>query len=794
MKLEAIHSRIGARSRLAWAGALALTAGLIFGNSAANAAPPPAKSRIGNQASASYTDSSNTVQLTTSNLVETTIQQVGSFTLDGINQVTTTVVNTKTGATGTTLYAPHTLINTGNGADTFNITVVDDSSRLSRVQVYLDGGNGFPTGPALCTGVTTSCVIPAQSIAGNNGVFQFLVAYTIPSSATAPAGAYDTATITVTPGTPALYTAPNTSAADKDQINLTPLAAFSVTKVIGAPGVPAPGNVDWPVTYSSGPRSTSTGCNTNWSSTLASSASCQYVVFTLNVNNTGGAAGKFVLTDNLPAGFTYVTNSAVWSTFGGLALGDGSGGDPAGISYQFTGTTLTAVIEQINPNVVQSISFVALVNTNAGATNTTNVAHYNSVDAPTATVTNPGTVPSVTNPVTYTVKAAYAILLGANPSDITSAIDTVAGITPNTSSNDTTTVASAAAGSTIKYAQIAHNHGDASDVVDLSVGSSTFPSGTIFTFFRADGMTPMVDTSGNEIPDTGPIAAGSSVNFVVRATLPANASVGSGPFEAIIRGTSVGDKTKIESTRDSLTSVIGSLVDLTNSASGTGVGSSGAGDLGPGPSPSPTTTVTTPAGTGAIFSLFVKNNDTIGPPTQTYTLQASQTNSFPGNLPANWNVKFVAAGAGCSGAALTTVSVTAGGQQPVDACVTPPSNQVAVTAQTIYFRVVSNSPASTGQLVSDTKTDAVTVILAQTYSATLSPSNNGQVSPAGSVTYAHTLTNNGTQSCAGPYTVVASLPIADTNAGWSTALSQGRRRRCVCQTELHRCLQANRCL
>lgn len=507
MRIEATYPRTGEKPALAWASAIALTFGLLFGSSNASAAPPPANTVIGNQASASYTDPSGVLQLATSNLVQTTIQQVGSFTLDGFNQPTTNIVNTSSGAAGTIIYAPHVLTNTGNGTDTFTIRAVDDNSRFSRVEVFADSSlNGKPTGPALCTATPTPCVISAQSVAGNNGVFQFLVAYTIPATATTPTTPYDTATITATPGTPALYTASNSSVVDKDQVNLTTLAAF------------------------------------------------------------------------------------------------------------------------------------------------------------------------------------------------------------------------------------------------------------------------MLDSNGDGIADTGPVAAGASTNFVVRVTLPAGVAVASGPYTAIIRGTSAGDSSKIEATRDTLTSVIGSLVDLTNSAAGTGIGSVGGGDLGPGPSPSPTTTVTTPAGQGAIFPLFIKNNDTAGPATQTYTLQASQSNSFPGNLPIGWSVKFVASGAGCSGTGITTTTVAAGAQQAIEACVTPPSNQLPVIAQVIYFRVLSSNSASTGASVSDTKTDAVTVTSAQTYSATLSPSNSGQVSLPGSVTYAHTLTNTGTQSCVGPYTLAATLSPADTAAGWTAVL------------------------
>ena len=88
----------------------------------------------------------------------------------------------------------------------------------------------------------------------------------------------------------------------------------------------------------------------------------------------------------------------------------------------------------------------------------------------------------------------------------------------------------------------------------------------------------------------------------------------------------------------------------------------------------------------------------------------------------------------------------------------------------IYFRVSSTIATSTGAVAIDTKTDAVTVTAANTYGATLTPNNNGQVAPGGSVVYAHTLTNIGAQSCVGPYNFTATLPAADTTAGWSTAL------------------------
>ena len=117
-----IH-RLGIKPKAAWAGAAALTVGFLLGSTSVLAAAPPANSIIGNQASASYTDPNGLTQLASSNLVQTTVQQVGAFNLDGITTVTTTVINTKVGAAGGTVYAPHVLTNTGNGTDGFNIKV-----------------------------------------------------------------------------------------------------------------------------------------------------------------------------------------------------------------------------------------------------------------------------------------------------------------------------------------------------------------------------------------------------------------------------------------------------------------------------------------------------------------------------------------------------------------------------------------------------------------------------------------------------------------------------------------------
>ncbi|MDB5743497.1 MAG: conserved repeat domain protein [Polaromonas sp.] len=765
--------RTGAKPVAAWVGTAALTLGFLFGSPAAFAVAPLANTVIGNQASASYTDPNGITQLASSNLVQTTVQQVGSFNLDGQSAVTTTVVNTKTGAAGATVYAPHTLTNTGNGADKFIITVDSAAAGFSRVEVFADAnGDGLPDNTtALCTATpAATCSVPAQTVAGNNGVFQFVVAYSIPNAATTPTTPFAVGTVkaVVDPTSPVIATyGANTQAADVDNVNLTIVAAFNATKAIGTPAVAwsLNGGV-WPVATTTGPRSVAS-CAATTAGAISPAAGCVYTTYTLNLSNTGGAVGKIAISDTLPSGFTYVPGSAVWSSAPGAVLTDAALGDPAGIDFRATGNTVTAVVAALNPNVTQSVSFVVLVNDTAsiGTSSTTNTATYNPSDAPAATSAAPGTLGSSTNPASYTVTASYSLAMGSVASTAVTAKDTVPG-TPNGTAADLTVRPSVSPGGSVVFTQTVYNTGNATDTVNVTAQNVTFPTGTTFQFFNAGGVVALLDTTGDGVVDTGPIAVNSSVSIIVRANVPAGTTA-AGPYTVNVRGVSAGDTSKIDATQDQVTALIASaaLIDLTNTAVGTGIGNVGSGDLGAGPSPSATTTVSTPAGSSALFTLFLKNNDSI---INSYNLSASQTAAFPGSLPAGWTVKYVAGGATCSAAAISQpVAVAVAAQVQVDACVTPPVSQTPVVAQPMYFRVTSTAVASTGAIVSDTKLDAVTVTIANTFGATLTPDNNGQVAAGGSVVYAHTLTSTGAQSC-GSYTLAAS-PTA-TALGWTTVI------------------------
>lgn len=776
-----------------------LASGLLFGGTQAWAAAPPANTVIGNQATANYLDPNGLTQSATSNIVQTTVQQVGSFNLDGFTSETTTVQNTKTGAAGSIVYAPHVLTNTGNGTDTFAIKVTNPgpngSGTLANIAVYADANfDGLPDSTTALCSVTPNpggvCDVPAQSVAGNNGKFGFVVAYALPATVNSSLTPYASATVLATASTTALYTA--TKAANVDNINTTTAAAFNLTKAIQQPstGINAPGGGAWPTAAATGKRSLA-GCATTWAAGMTSTANCQYTVYTLTYSNTGGAPGRFVMQDVIgtgsTAGLKYVAGSAVWSGASGTAMGDGAGSDPAGVDYAFdAGTnTITFVDNTLPVSTPRSISFVVLVTDTAsiGTAGTSNTAMYNPVDAPGVTTTSPGTgVTSVTNTGPFTVLGTYSIALGSASSTAGTALDTTAG-TPNGSAAagaDTTLVTGASAGSFVSFSQTVYNTGNDTDTVNITSnnpgtgGVNAFPAGTTFTYYKADGATPLNDSNGDGAVDTGPIVAGGSTTVVVKAQLPSTLAVAAGVNYALtVVGTSSGDTTKSDTTRDILRDVTGVLVDLTNAATPT----AGSSDIGTGPSASPTTTFTVTAGATVAIPLYVANNDVNPSPgvNNTYTLAASSTTGFPGTLPSGWTVKFVtgavASNVCASATAITSVSVNAGNQSAVTACVTPPTSQAPVTASPLYFQVRSTGNASTGSIVVDTKYDAVTVTAAAlTYAATLTPDNTGQVASGGTVVYAHTLTNTGSGACGTSYTIDAVLPGASVTAGWTTAV------------------------
>lgn len=546
------------------------------------------------------------------------------------------------------------------------------------------------------SGQPTGPPITTTGPLASNAAFKFIVVGTLPGTATA--GQTNAITVTSTSVFDGTKTATNT-----DTTSVTNNAVVTLTKAVSATsGAPNSG----PYTYS------------------------------LTYTNTGNStATAVVISDTLAAGLTYNTGSARWSVTGTTALNDTTLGGPSGTApntltskYDLAGKLFSVTLAQVAPGQSGIISFTVNVaaGTVPGLINNTATESYNN---------GATTVTGSSNTVPFTVTQTASVLMTGQ---------TVAG--------------PAAPGTTVSFTNVVTNTGTGVDTFNITLGANNYPAGTTFQLFKADGVTPLVDTNSDGKPDTGPVAAGLPYNVIVKATIPPNATNSGAPFDLAKTATSVFDPTKSATTNDRLSAIAAAKADLTNNtAGGPGVGA--------GPEAAAVATNPAAPGTSTTFTLVANNT---GPSPDSYNLGASTVSNFASQtLPAAWTVTYKADGgaANCSttGATITnTGSVAAGGSTLVCAVVTVPAGAPAATSD-LYFRILSPTSGAT-----DTLHDAVTVSAVRAISIT--PNGVGQTYPGGSFVYTHTLTNNGNvlESNGSASTIAAAS--ANNQSGFTSAL------------------------
>jgi uncharacterized repeat protein (TIGR01451 family) len=285
--------------------------------------------------------------------VQTTVQQIASLAL---------VANGAQNATpGSVVYYPHSLTNTGNGSDSYNLTSSNAGGfTMTSVQFFLDNGSGTPTGPA----ITSTGVLAAGA------TFKLIAVGTLPNTATAA----QTNTITVT-GTSQFDNTKTVS--NTDLTTVTTNAVVTLTKS---------------ASVASGPAGTA-------------------ITYTLTYTNTGNSTATAVaITDILPAGLTYTANSARWSTTGATVLSDS--GSPSGTApntltsgYTLVTKTLLVTLNQVTAGQSGTISFSAVAAGAPGTLNNTATTSYNNGAA---------TVTGSSNTVPFSVlQTASVTLTGA---------------------------------------------------------------------------------------------------------------------------------------------------------------------------------------------------------------------------------------------------------------------------------------------------------------------------------------------------------------------------------------------
>lgn len=516
------------------------------------------------------------------------------------------------------------------------------------------------------------------------GTFNFVAVGTVPGSVVV--GNANTLTVTATSGFNNTISQANT-----DTTTITAQGVINVTHAIDVAIGPSP-------------------------SVTARTLSVTYT----NTGNT--TATNVTLADVIPSGFTYVAGSGRWTATGSTVLTDGAGGNQSGITYDFGFTQsgrVTAVIDSVAPGASGTLTLQ--VNVNAGLA--------------------PGARPATASTATYTYNDGSSTVPTTNTNTAQYTVQQTASVQVNDS-----TVASAVQGGTVLFTNGVVNAGNGSDTLNLTLTNHAFPSGTTFQLFKADGVTPLLDSNGDGIPDTGPMAASATQNVIVKATLPAG--VHGGPYTIDLVGHSVLDSTKSDNGTDTLTAISTSTVDLTNNTAG-GPGA------GVGPEASAVATTVVGPGSTARVTLAISNSSGTA---DTYNLSATTDGTLATTtLPAGWSIVFRDSN---NNIVSNTGVVNAGTSRTFYADVTSPAN--ASTGFDVYFRAVSPSTSS-----SDALHNAITVTA--TRSLVMSPNNTGQTTAGGTVVYTHTIVNTGNATEGDGSTSTVALSATST-AGFTNVI------------------------
>ena len=668
--------------------ALAISAGFVA--APAWAQSPRAGTSIGNQATATYNDGSNIPRNVQSNSVTTFVQQVTAVDLTDPRAIKS--------APGAPIAFPHTIQNTGNGVDSFAITVSESGTDDFNIgyKIYADANqDGVPDN------TTEITVTPSLQ---PNEKFNFVVVGNVPNTQTVGKNASITVTATSVVA-PTLTPAASATDANADTVAVSNNAIVNVVKSLAGPD-----------------------------------ANGEYTYTLRYTNSANTPASRVVLTDVLNAKLAYVADSGRGSVTGSTLLTDvdtdgAQAGANATVKYSAVGQTVTATIDTVGARTTGSISFRVKVRDNTVPGSIPNTADL-SYDDDNNVATDP--IPGRSNTVDLNVAQTPRVAI---TSDIKA--DAVAQ------------------GSTVVFTNTVTNSGNGTDTFNITLAKpGSFPAGTVFQLFQTGGAATLLDSNGDSIPDTGPLAPGASYDVSVKAILPATASATASAINVIATSTAPGapqtEGVGFATGVDSVPSITASTVDITNRTAGTG-------------------DTATRVGAGAYAPGFIGLARTIAPGTvATFQLSANNNSgrddnyalSFASNptLPTGFSVVFK----DLNGQIITnTGNIPAGGtfdyvaEVTVPAGATPspvPTTEAPQDGIDLVFTVTSGATNATDSIKDNLK-------ISQVRALTATPNNQGQVFPGSSINYAHVITNDGNAT----ETNIA-VSTADSLNGFSSVL------------------------
>ncbi|MFC3901991.1 conserved repeat domain-containing protein [Acinetobacter marinus] len=588
------------------------------------------------------------------------------------------------GTIGSQLDFPHVLTNTGNIADNYQLSLTQstaDQFDLNGVAVYIDRDqNGIPDDNNNLLASGATIRLDAEESA------MLVVVGTIPSDRTA--GNIANFNLTATSQANSTLNATVT-----DSTKVIDDAAIHVTK----------------------------------SQSLSYGKTGTILTYTFTYENTGTAAGRLVLTDTLPADLSYQKSSGKWSNGSGnlTDADDTETGTNAAIIYQASESTGVVAFELASiPALTRgTVSFAVQIDDDAKA-KIPNTANYQVFDS-----ANTVQKATTTNTVIFTVQHELAVVLNNK----SSAPDD-GGDATNAPDNLISVDSAKAGGAEVVFDNYVWNTGQSTDTYNLTINKDNVPECAVVRLYHADGRTLLTDSNADGIIDTGAIASSANKPIKLGVYFPSDCVL-TGTMNFDITATSVTNTAISNSTRDQIVDVvITGESDLYNAEDKSGEGVGEVSDNGVA-----WISKSGSRGSTVVFPLEIKNSGSLS---NNYELFASSAeidlSNITTTLPDGWTVNFYEGDATCStlgGLITNSGNIAAGATKQYCAVVSIPEN-TDVSTTPIWFAMKSPLNAQ-GDSVKDQ------VVVQQYRNLSLVNDQQGQVAVGGTITYLHTLRNNG---------------------------------------------------
>jgi len=759
-----------------------ITIGLLFGLSqSAWSSGTPVNQLIQNQATATYVDANKNAHTAQSNLATIIVGQVYSASMGQDRS--------STASPGQPVYFSHYVKNAGNGTDTYTVELLEtitgqDDSNFEILKVYLDTNfNGEVNDGEDMIAILGS---PGTVSIEADQKVNLIVEVRVPSSALE--NQVLGATLKVTSENSIVIDESDGKGMDgldntnEDHVTITSNAVLIVTKS---------------ATYSH--------------NRTLNDISDDTILFTITLKNTGQSPAYNIeirdVLDLTKFDISSVDDISIEEVNGDFVDGPGvdEGSTGTDTIQGFAPVASNNVNNEVNvANVFgirghddvlppdTTVSFTYRVKIRSDLLANTDIENEVTIlgDVNDDGDTEDGNETIVSNKTIVQVYDVYSLIVSDTGTGMNSGVND--GGDDDNTVNDDQIVDRVASGEQVVFTHTIKNTGNIEDTYELSypnsgVANNSFPAGTVFSFWNIGGNTALLDSNNDGTVDTGPMLPGENITIVIKAQLPAGAYDNDGTnapnYTAVLTATSAGLDTINDTTQSTLYQISPPGVDLTNSPNRGTDSSDGdplvnkhayeTGGI------NPTTTKEGNPGANIVYPLTIENDSGV-PDAFQLACGSTWDGSVLGGLPEGWSMVFHDE---ADNVITTTPALPAHSTFLFHAHIILSSNPIKCKADyendfdgdgeieavdgnadgdgdyPILFKIKSINTGAT-----DIKLDALDVNDVEKIAFVAN--QTGQIQPGGSVTYNHTLRNDGN--------TVETLILDGTNSlstsGWGNSI------------------------